>query len=118
MKTVLFQTGVSVSIEAGIPKIGALQVSVSTSYTFGFTYGKTKTVEKSNAYTLSTVVPAQSKVKAAFMIFESVIEVPFTADLTIVCGDGTKVIKRGERGIFRGVQAGRTVAEYGRPIPI
>lgn len=52
------------------------------------------------------------------MIFESVIEVPFTTDLTIVYGDGTQVTKKGESGTFRGVQAGRTVAEYGKPIPI
>jgi hypothetical protein len=54
---------------------------------------------------------------ASLLIYESLIEIPFTTDLTIVYGDGTQVVKGVKSGTFQ-VKKGRTVTKYGEPIPI
>jgi hypothetical protein len=75
-------------------------------------------VEHSNAYTLSTIVPAHSKIEATLIIFESIVEVPFTTDLITVYADGSQVKQERQSGTFEGIQAGKVIAEYGTPTPI
>lgn len=107
-----FQIGISTTISAGIPLVGEGKVKISASATFEYQYGKTRTVEHSNSYQLTAVVPPKSRIEASLIVFQSEIEIPFSTDFTIIYGDGTEVKQPGQNGTFKGVIASKIIAEY------
>ncbi|CAF0879964.1 unnamed protein product [Adineta steineri] len=107
-----YTLGVSTTVQAGVPEVASVGVTISSEISTSFTYGQDQTTEKSYSQAIQVTVPPHSKITASIIVLEGKVEIPYQSLVTVVFADGTQVTRPGEKGVFKGVQAVTAYADY------
>ena len=105
------KVGVKASFKTGIPFIseGKLEVSVEGSYSY--TWGETSSKSVTDSWVVPVQVPPKSRVRVQGTVTESVIDVPYTANILARRSDGTIRTLQNISGVYRGVVVGRLTVD-------
>jgi Clostridium epsilon toxin ETX/Bacillus mosquitocidal toxin MTX2 len=101
------KAGVKTTVKTGVPFLveGKVELSFEASYTYN--WGETVTDQKSDAWTVTVKVSPHSRVRVLATVLESTIDVPYTADLTVVRSDGSSKKIANFSGVYRGINVSR-----------
>jgi len=84
-----FKIGESISVTAGIPEIGSAKAEMHWELGLTASYEQEKNTVTTETQTYPVTVPPNSRVRATFSWWDSVCDVPYTADLHFDYTDGS-----------------------------
>jgi hypothetical protein len=101
------KVGVKTTVKTGVPFLveGKVELSFEASYTYN--WGETVADQKTDSWTATLKVPPHSRVRVQATVMESTIDVPYSADLTIVRSDGSSRKVTNFSGVYRGINVSR-----------
>jgi hypothetical protein len=101
------KAGVKTTVKTGVPFLveGKVELSFEASYTYN--WGETVADQKTDSWTATLKVPPHSRIRVQATVLESTIDVPYSADLTIVRSDGSSKKVANFSGVYRGINVSR-----------
>jgi len=111
------EVGVSTTVTCGVPFIAEGKISISAKVSNSFNFGESTKTTKKISESVVVSVPAKSSVRTDLVVSLATIDLPFTANVTTIFADGTKLSYK-IADTFKSVSAYDVKVVYGKATPL